>query len=218
MAQIFHPSMKVFSRASIILVVIVALVVGIVGGAMYRSGYTTNVGNPREQVVPFSHEHHVSGLGISCGYCHTSVEKSAFAGIPPTHTCMTCHSQIWNTAPILEPVRESYRTGKPLEWIRVHDLPDFAYFNHSIHVNKGVGCQTCHGRVDKMPLTWSVNTLHMSWCLDCHRAPEKYVRPKSEIYSMTWTPGPNQVEEGKKLVEQNHIRTKQLTDCSICHR
>lgn len=185
---------------------------------MYRSGYTTNVGNPREQIVPFSHEHHVSGLGLSCGYCHTSVEQSAFAGIPPTHTCMTCHSQIWNTATVLEPVRESYRTGKPLEWVRVHDLPDFAYFNHSIHVNKGIGCGTCHGRVDKMPLTWSVNTLHMSWCLDCHRAPEKYIRPKSEIYSMTWAPGPDQAEEGKKLVAENGIKTKQLTDCSICHR
>src|SRR5512137_2477389 len=125
MAQIFHPSMKVLSKASIIAVVIVVLVIGVVGGSMYRSGYTTNVGNPREQVVPFSHEHHVSGLGLSCGYCHTSAEKSSFAGIPPTHTCMTCHSQIWNTAPILEPVRESYRTGKALEWIRVHDLPDF---------------------------------------------------------------------------------------------
>lgn len=218
MAQIFHPSMRVLAKVSIAAIAVVALVAGIVGGAMYRSGYTTNVGNPREQVVPFSHEHHVNGLGLACGYCHTSAEKSSFAGIPPTHTCMTCHSQIWNTAPILEPVRESYRTGKPLEWIRVHDLPDFVYFNHSIHVNKGVGCQTCHGRVDKMPLTWSVNTLHMSWCLDCHRAPEKYVRPSSEIYSMTWTPGPDQMEEGKALVVKNDIRTKQLSDCSICHR
>jgi len=217
MAQIFHPSMKVVSRASIIIFVIVVSVLVIVGGAMYRSGYATNVGNPREQIVPFSHEHHVNGLGVSCAYCHTSVEKSAFAGIPPTHTCMTCHSQIWNTAPILEPVRESYRTGKALEWIRVHDLPDFAFFNHSIHVNKGIGCETCHGRVDRMPLTWSVNTLHMSWCLDCHRNPEKFVRPKSEIYSMTWATGAD-TALGTKLVADNHIRKRQLSDCSICHR
>jgi hypothetical protein len=130
---------------------------------------------------------------------------------------MTCHSQIWNTAPILEPVRESYRSGKPLEWIRVHDLPDFAFFNHSIHVNKGIGCETCHGRVDKMPLTWSVNTLHMGWCLDCHRNPEKYVRPKSEIYSMTWVTGTDPAE-GTRLVEEYDIRKRQLSDCSICHR
>lgn len=218
MAQIFHPSMSVIARASIAFVVLVVLVVGIVGGLMYRSGYTTNVGNPREQVVPFSHEHHVNGLGITCGYCHTSAEKSTFAGIPPTQTCMTCHSQIWNTAPVLEPVRESYRSGKPLEWIRVHDLPDFAFFNHSIHVSKGMGCTTCHGQVDQMPLTWSVNTLHMSWCLDCHRAPEKYIRPKSEIYSLTWAPGPDQLDEGRKLVEKYNVKLAQLSDCSICHR
>ena len=132
------------------------LVIGVLWWWLWpRTEYARFVGFPVSQPVPFSHEHHVSGLGISCGYCHTSVETSSFAGIPPTHTCMTCHSQIWSNATVLEPVRESYRTGKPLEWVRVHDLPDFAYFNHSIHVNKGIGCATCHGRVDKMPLTWS---------------------------------------------------------------
>ncbi|HTK82507.1 MAG TPA: cytochrome c3 family protein [Bacteroidota bacterium] len=218
MAQIFHPSMKVISRASIIAVLIVVGVLTWVAGAMYRSGYFTNVNDPVEQNVPFSHEHHVNGLGISCAYCHTSVEQSSFAGIPPTHTCMTCHSQIWNTSPMLQPVRTSYQTQMPLEWVRVHDLPDFVYFNHSIHVAKGVGCQTCHGQVDHMPLTWRTNTLQMSWCLDCHREPEKYLRPKEEVYSMVYQQPDDQLTLGAALVEKYHIKKKQLTDCSICHR
>jgi hypothetical protein len=218
MAQIFHPSMKVVSRASIIAVLIVVTTVVWIAAAMYRSGYSTNVNAPVEQNIPFSHEHHVNGLGISCAYCHTSAEKSAFAGIPPTHTCMTCHSQIWNTSPMLQPVRTSYQTQASLEWVRVHDLPDFAYFNHSIHVNKGIGCQTCHGQVNKMPLTWRTNTLYMQWCLDCHREPEKYIRPKEEVYSMDYVPSKDQLTLGKELVEKYHIKKKQLTDCSICHR
>ena len=218
MAQIFHPSMKVISRASIIAVLIVVGSLTWVAGAMYRSGYFTDVKTPVEQNVPFSHEHHVNGLGIGCAYCHTSAEKSSFAGIPPTHTCMTCHSQIWNTSPMLQPVRTSYQTQKPLEWVRVHDLPDFVYFNHSIHVAKGVGCQTCHGQVDNMPLTWRTNTLQMKWCLDCHREPEKYLRPKEEVYSMTYQQPDDQLTLGASLVEKYHIKKKQLTDCSICHR
>ena len=218
MAQIFHPSMKVISRASIIVALLVIVVLVLVAGAMYRSGYTTNVNVPVEQNIPFSHEHHVNGLGISCAYCHTSADKSAFAGIPPTHTCMTCHSQIWNTSPMLQPVRTSYQTQAPLEWVRVHDLPDFAYFNHSIHVNKGIGCQTCHGQVDKMPLTWRMNTLHMQWCLDCHREPEKYIRPREEVYNMSYVPVLGQERIGKELVQEYHIKKQQLTDCSICHR
>jgi hypothetical protein len=218
MAQIFHPSMRVISRASIIVVIILGGTVAWVAGGMYRSGYTTNVNVAIEQKVPFSHEHHVNGLGIQCAYCHTSVEQSAFAGIPPTHTCMTCHSQIWNTSPMLQPVRSSYQTQRPLEWVRVHDLPDFAYFNHSIHINKGIGCQTCHGQVDKMPLMWRTNTLFMSWCLDCHRAPEKYIRPKEEVFSMTYEQPENQLELGRELLKKYNIHSKQLTDCSICHR
>src|SRR5437879_3290891 len=178
MAQIFHPSMRVISRASIVAALAVAAILVWVGAEMYRSGYSTNVNMPVEQKIPFSHEHHVNGLGLSCAYCHTSAEQSAFAGIPPTQTCMSCHSQIWTTSPMLQPVRSSYQTQLPLEWVRVHDLPDFAYFNHSIHLKKGVGCQTCHGDVNLMPLTWRSNTLYMQWCIDCHRAPEKYLRPK----------------------------------------
>lgn len=218
MAQIFHPSMRVVSRASIIASLIVIGFIGWVGWDWYRSGYFTGVNVPVEQPVPFSHEHHVNGLGISCGYCHTSVEKAAFAGIPPTHTCMTCHSQIWTGAPMLEPVRASYRTQKPLEWVRVHDLPDFAYFNHSIHVNKGMACQVCHGDVNIMPLTWKSSTLQMAWCLDCHRAPEKYIRPIDEIYNFDYKPPADQIAFGKELVKKYNVQVKQLTDCSICHR
>jgi hypothetical protein len=218
MAQIFHPSFRVISRASIIAAVIVIAVVGYVSLEMYRSGYATNVGVPREQPIPFSHEHHVNGLGIECRYCHTSVEKAAFAGIPPTHTCMTCHSQIWTNAPMLAPLRTSYQTQMPVEWVRVHDLPDFAYFNHSIHISKGMACQVCHGDVNKMPLVWRENTLHMQWCLDCHRAPEKFIRPVEETYNFAYKPPKNQPAFGLELVKKYNIKTRQLTDCSICHR
>lgn len=218
MAQIFHPSMKVLSRASIVGTLIVVAVLLVVGAGIYRSGYTTNVGVPREQPIPFSHEHHVNGLGLSCGYCHTTVEYSAFAGIPPTHTCMTCHSQIWNTSPMLQPVRTSYATEKPLEWVRVHDLPDFAYFDHSIHVAKGMGCATCHGSVNTMPLTWKTHTLQMRWCLDCHRAPERHIRPREEVYNMSYVPPANQEELGLELLKKYDVNSAHLTDCSICHR
>ncbi len=218
MAQIFHPSMRVISRASIVALLLIGGLVGWIGWDGYRSGYFTNVNQPIEQPIPFSHEHHVNGLGISCGYCHTSAEKSAFAGIPPTHTCMTCHSQIWTGAQMLEPVRASYRTQKPLEWNRVHDLPDFAYFNHSIHVAKVMACQVCHGNVNKMPLTWKQNTLMMGWCLECHRNPEKYIRPVEEIYNFDYEYPENQIAFGKELVKKYNVQVKQLTDCSICHR
>jgi hypothetical protein len=218
MAQLFHPSMKVISRASVVLALVIFGVIALVSIEIYRSGYTTNVNSPRAQPVPFSHQHHVSGLGLNCVYCHTSVEESSFAGIPPTHTCMTCHSQIWNTSPMLEPVRESYRTQKPLQWIRVNDLPDFVYFNHSIHINKGVGCETCHGHVEDMPLTWRQHTLFMSWCLDCHRAPEKYLRPREEVLNMNWKPKEDQLTLGRRLVKEYNIQVDRITDCSTCHR
>mgnify|MGYP002870016131 CR=1 FL=1 len=192
----------------------------LMGGAMafYRSPFVTNVNVAKEQEVPFSHKHHVAGLGIDCRYCHTSVDTSPFAGIPPTETCMTCHSQVWTEAPILEPVRNSWDTGTPLVWNRVTDLPDFVYFNHSIHVNKGIGCTTCHGQVDQMPLMSKANTFHMAWCLQCHKSPEKFIRPKDQVYSVEWKPGSNQLDEGKKLVEEYGVRVEQLTNCSVCHR
>jgi Cytochrome c7 and related cytochrome c len=189
--------------------------------AIYLSPYTTDQNVPRPQQVPFSHQHHVSGLGIDCRYCHTSVETGPFAGIPPTHTCMTCHSQVWTEAPMLAPVRSSLATGQPLHWDRVNQLPDFVFFNHSIHVQKGIGCSSCHGEVDKMPLTWKAHSLYMRWCLDCHEAPEKQLRPKAEIFDMQWTPPADQLERGRELVKEYHIskqRLRQLKDCGMCHR
>ncbi len=216
MAQIFHPSTNTISRVSI------GLVVGLVLGGFYllnlynRSSYVTQANVVRAQPVPFSHKHHVNALGIDCRYCHESVEQSATAGIPPTHTCMTCHSQIWARSPMLEPVRESYRTNKPLEWTRVHDLPDFAYFNHSIHVAQGIGCSTCHGQVDQMPLMWRHATLHMEWCLECHRSPQQFIRPREEVFNMKWEPPDDQLHQGLKLVAEYGVESK--TSCSVCHR
>jgi hypothetical protein len=184
-----------------------------------RSAYVTEVHTARVQPVPFSHKHHVGGEGFDCRYCHTSVETSAFAGIPPTRTCMNCHSQIWADSPMLEPVRESFKTGKPLEWTRVHDLPEFVYFNHSIHVNKGVGCSTCHGRIDLMPLTWQENTLQMEWCVNCHRDPTQVLRPREEVFNMAWQPPADQASRGAKLAKQYGIQpTQVLISCSTCHR
>ena len=176
------------------------------------------VGTPVEQVVPFSHNHHVGDDGIDCRYCHTSVETSAFAGIPPTHTCMTCPSQLFTQEPVLAPVVQSLRSGKPIGWKRIHDLPDFVYFNHGIHVAKGVGCEECHGRVDRMPLTWRVAPLTMQWCLDCHRNPEMHLRPVEHVFDMGWKPSEDQRTLGRRLVAAYHIHTSTLTDCSTCHR
>jgi hypothetical protein len=217
-AQVFSAGANIASRISIVGLVLLLGVVALASFAFYRSPYVTEVGFPIDQPVAFSHKHHVEGLGIDCRYCHTSVEESSFAGIPPTHTCMSCHSQVWTEAPMLEPVRESWATGEPLEWIRVNDTPDFVYFNHSIHVEKGVGCVTCHGRVDQMPLAWKGATLHMQWCLECHRNPEEFIRPKEEVFNMEWEAPANQTEVGLKLVEEYGIRVGQLTNCSICHR
>ena len=217
MAQIFHPSTNTIAKVSIFGGVFILAGVAALIMVFVRSSYATGVGVFVEQPVPFSHEHHVSGLGIDCRYCHTSVEKSSLAGIPPTETCMTCHSQIWTNAQVLEPVRVSFRTNQPIEWVRVHNLPDFVHFNHSIHVAKGVGCETCHGRVDQMALTYKANTLYMEWCLDCHRHPENYIRPVEEIYTMGYQPQEDQVALGRELVKAYNIQVKQLTNCSVCH-
>jgi hypothetical protein len=190
--------------------------VGWLGATFSRSAYVTGVGEAVEQPVPFSHKHHVGGIGIDCRYCHTSVETQAFAGFPATKTCMGCHSQVWSDSPMLEPVRASWRTGQSLEWNKVHKLADFAYFNHSIHINKGIGCASCHGRVDQMPLIWKVNTLQMEWCLDCHRQPERYVRPREHVFDMAWKPEEDQMVMGERLVKEYKIQ--KLTNCSTCHR
>jgi len=216
MPQIFHPSTNYLARFSIFgAVFLFAAIVWIVW-LIFRSDYVTQVNVVRSQPIEFSHEHHVRGLGIDCRYCHTSVEVSSEAGVPPTATCMNCHSQIWADSPKLAPVRESFANDTPIEWTRVHDLPDFVYFNHAVHVAKGVGCVSCHGQVDEMPLMWRAETLHMSWCLDCHREPELQVRPRDQIVNMQWKPDKPQAELGAELVEQYHIQS--LTNCSTCHR
>jgi hypothetical protein len=219
MSQIFHRSTNVLARVTIFGAVFFLAFLLWLMDELTKSPYNTQAYTPREQPVQFSHKHHVGDDGIDCRYCHTSVEKSAFAGIPPTKTCMNCHSQLFANSPYLEPVRESWRTGKPIEWVRVHDLPDFAYFNHAIHVNKGVGCSTCHGRVDLMPLTFQVASLQMQWCLECHREPERFLRPKDQIFNMEWEPPANQLELGRQLSEQYKTPSKAvLTSCSTCHR
>jgi hypothetical protein len=216
MPQIFHRSANTLSKLSLagLLIAVGSLI--FLAIVLARSSYVTRAQEYVEQPVQFSHMHHVKDDGIDCRYCHTSVETSPFAGIPPTKTCMNCHSQIWSSAPILEPVRASFREDKPMQWIRVHDLPDFVYFNHSVHVKKGMGCETCHGRIDEMPLTLQQNTLQMEWCINCHRNPANYVRPREDVFAMGYQPREPQSLLGPKLVEKYGIRAN--TNCSTCHR
>jgi Cytochrome c7 and related cytochrome c len=225
MPQIFHRSTNTMSRATIFGAVFVVAALSWMGMEVERSPYITYAGVRKPQPVPFSHQHHVSGLGIDCRYCHTSVETSSFAGIPPTKTCMNCHSQIWTNAQLLEPVRASYKSGESLQWTRVNQLPDFVFFNHSIHVNKGVGCNTCHGPVDKMPLMYQQESLQMEWCLSCHR-------PRDQVFNMRYLPPTSahpvavdgqsytdQDELGAALVKKYDVRSvKDITSCSTCHR
>lgn len=219
MPQIFHRSTNTISRVSIFGSV---FILSFVFWALYqlqRSPYNTRAFVAREQPVQFSHKHHAGDDGIDCRYCHTTVETSSFAGFPPVKTCMNCHSQLFSDSEYLALVRDSFKNLQPIKWTRVHDLPDFVYFNHSIHVNKGVGCSTCHGRVDQMPLMWQVASLQMEWCLKCHRNPAAYVRPRDQVFNMEWQPPGNQIEEGNKLVEQYHIQDPRvITSCSTCHR
>ena len=216
MSQVFPKVANAWSKASLITIVFLVLGLGWIVLTLQRSDFVTSANQFVEQPVQFSHQHHAGGIGIECRYCHTSVEVSPSAGIPPTKTCINCHSQIWNQSPYLEPVRASFRDDKPLNWVRVHDLPDFVYFNHSIHVHKGVGCTTCHGQVDRMPLMWQEQSLQMEWCLDCHRNPERYVRPRDAVFRVDYQPPADQYELGKRLVAEYQIQ--KLTSCSTCHR
>jgi hypothetical protein len=216
MAQIFHRSTNTIARVSIYGTAFLLAIAGYLGYAINASSYITEVNNARPQPVPFSHKHHVGELGLDCRYCHTTVEQFASAGMPPTQTCMTCHSQIWTGSPTLEPVRASYRDDVSLSWTRVNAVPDFVYFNHSIHVAKGVGCTTCHGPIGEMNITWRANSLYMRWCLDCHNAPEKYLRPRAEVFNAFYTPPKNQMALGLKLKKE--YRVQNLTNCSTCHR
>jgi Cytochrome c7 and related cytochrome c len=190
MAQVFDRSSNALARFSLVLTGVIVIALGVTLDNLQRSPWVTRQGQRPDQPIPFSHKHHVEGLGLQCQYCHTQVEKAAYAGIPPTKTCINCHAQIWTNADLLEPVRQSWATGASIQWIRVHDLPDYVYFNHEIHVNKGIGCASCHGRVDEMPLMYQQNTLQMEWCLNCHRNPAVNLRPTSEIYNMAWA-GPS---------------------------
>lgn len=219
MGQIFGRSSNTISRWSIVALIAFVGLGTALAYNMYSSDYVTAVGSLIEQPVPFSHKHHVGGLGIDCRYCHTSVENSSFAGLPPTETCMTCHSQIWRTSPMLEPVRASYESNMPIQWNRIYRNPNFVYFDHHIHVHGGIGCSTCHGQVNEMPLTAKNQALDMSWCLNCHREPERHIRPRSDVFSMDWHPRrQQQAELGSKLVKDYHIHTDVLTSCSTCHR
>jgi hypothetical protein len=219
MPQIFHPSTNTLSRVTIFGALGFAAGAVFLGYLLIRSPYQTQVQVIRPQPVPFSHEHHVRGLGIDCRYCHTSVETSAFAGLPPTYTCMSCHSQIWGSSPMLQPVRQSLADNKPISWTRVHDLPDFVYFNHSIHIQKGVGCVSCHGRVDKMPLMWKAEPMTMEWCLGCHRNPEQHLRDKKDIFNMELVlSAKEQADKGRELVKYHRLETDRMTNCSVCHR
>src|SRR3954451_5139316 len=188
MPQIFHKAANPVSKILLVGLPILFGGTGVGLAAFFRSSYATGVDEVVPQPVAFSHAHHVGQLGIDCRYCHTTVETSHFANVPPSKTCMNCHQQMWTAADLLGPVRESYAADKPIVWNRVHNVPHYAYFNHSIHVAKGVGCQSCHGNVDEMNLTRQTKTLLMEWCINCHRDPEKNLRPKSEITSMTWDP------------------------------
>jgi len=216
---LFSPRSNTIARASLIaLPLLLILVVG--GLVIYgESSAVTNVGVAVPQPVAYPHNLHVAVLGLDCRYCHDSVDKSSFADIPSTETCMTCHSQIALTNPALAPVRVSWQNGTPIQWTRVNQLPDFVYFDHEIHVDKGVGCETCHGRVDQMTTDVKANSFYMSFCLDCHRNPAKYLRPLDKVTTMGYKPAGDQLVIGAQLMkEYNILPPSQLINCSICHR
>lgn len=218
MAQVFKPSADVWLRA--ILVTAALTVVSIVvGGWVYlHSDWLTDVGEPPWQPVPFSHRHHAGELEIDCRYCHYTVEQSAQATLPTAETCMTCHSKVWTEADMLRPVREAYAEGRPLVWNRVVDVPDFVYFNHAIHVDKGVGCTTCHGPIQEMALTYESHSYSMAWCLDCHRDPAPYVRPRDALTDLRWKPTEDQIAVNRRRLHAEGVTPETMTDCYTCHR
>lgn len=216
MPQIFHRSFNTISKVSIFGSVFMLAGAGAALAIFVRSGYMTNAGIIRDQPIPFSHQQHVSALGIDCRFCHTSVETSAYAGMPTTKTCMNCHQQIWVGTEMLAPVRESFQNNMPIEWNRVHRLADHVYFNHAVHVNKGVGCTSCHGPIDQMQLVRQQGSLLMEWCLECHRVPEKQLRPLDQVFNHEWRAPANQLQCGQELKEK--LDVKSMIHCSTCHR
>jgi hypothetical protein len=217
-AQIFRPGANSIARIVFVVLACAPFVFVAACYALALSPHMTAQGIVVTQPVPFSHKHHVGGLGIDCRYCHSGVERSATAGVPPTETCMTCHSQIWTNAGMLEPVRHSLAAGEPLHWRRVNQLPDYVYFNHSIHIAKGIGCTTCHGDVARMPLMRQAAPLTMGWCLDCHRNPAPHLRERQDLFAGDWNPPPDQYERDLRLMKEYSVHTAGLTDCSTCHR
>jgi len=217
MAAIFGPAANLAAKVTLLTLATSAGMGFLVWWLWPRSDYARHIRSVVEQPVPFSHQHHVAGLGLDCRFCHTSVEVSSNAGLPPTYTCMTCHSQIWTNAALLAPVRASLANETPIVWHRVTDLPDYVYFNHSIHVAKGVGCESCHGEVETMPLTYKAKTLTMGFCLDCHRNPGPNLRPRSALYDTGWRRTPD-TPSSAALMALYHVPDRSLTDCSLCHR
>ena len=216
MRPIFRPRSNTIFRVALVL--LLGGVVGALGGLMVWARVPAGTGQLEEIVQPvlFDHRHHVLDDAIDCRYCHQTVERAASAGIPSTSVCMNCHSQVWNRSTKLEPVRQSYFTGQPIPWVRVHQVPDFVYFNHSIHVSKGIGCETSHGRVDQMPAIQQVAPLTMGWCLECHRNPTPHLRPQEAITAMGWVPDGDPVALGKELAKHYDVHTR--TSCTTCHR
>ena len=196
----------------VVLTLPVYLIAVVAFGASPRS---TDVGYQPTQPIPFSHALHAGELALDCRYCHNTVEQAGHAAVPPTATCLNCHLMVHTESLQLEPLRESIESGQPLEWVRVHDLPDYAYFNHAAHVNRGVGCVSCHGRIDKMEVVFQHEPLSMSWCIDCHREPEQHLRPLDQITNMTWAPE-NQLEVGHSVMEELGVAPRE--SCSTCHR
>lgn len=217
LAAIFRPSANLASKVALLVLMGVVLIGAAFWWLWPRMDYARHVRAAVAQPVPFSHQHHVAGLGIDCRFCHASVEVSSNAGLPPTHTCMTCHSQIWTNAGVLAPVRDSWARQTPITWHRVTDLPDYVYFNHSIHISKGVGCESCHGEIETMALTYKAKTLTMGFCLDCHRNPAANLRPAAALYDTAWHRGPD-TPSPTALMQEYHVPDRALTDCSLCHR
>lgn len=219
MPQLFRPGANALARGS--LLVLAVGTAGLLWGLVLavRSPFETGAGVPVSQPVPFSHAHHAGGLGLDCRYCHTTVETTAHAGFPATEVCMTCHSQLYTASAMLAPVRASQTTGQPLPWQRVARVADFVYFDHSIHVRQGVGCDACHGRVDRMPITYEAQALTMAFCLDCHRDPGPRLRPRAEVFNLAWQPPADQARQGRQLAIHYGIAPAALlTSCSTCHR
>ena len=216
MSALFKPKANAIFKA--VLILLVAGGAGTVGALMLypRIPFGTGQQEQVSQPVQFDHRHHVVDDLIDCKYCHQTVDRAPSAGIPPTGVCLNCHSQVWNKSRLLDVVRASWFTGQPIPWVRVHQLPGFVYFNHAAHVNKGVGCVECHGRVDQMPVIEQIAPLTMGWCLDCHRDPYPRLRPPEEVTSMTWKPDGDPVALGKELARKNDGKPR--TDCYTCHR